>query len=246
MSPIRLTLGLVVWLVLAAIAAFLSVWIQPAAAQVALWLLLSLMVLGSFTAYSSIPENARANDDDNAPRYRFPHGGTLGVGIWLLMLAVSAGFALVSLMVPSAEATFFRCEVSAGHSSSTCAEAVRLGIAVFGGLVGSTIYCIERFVEFSIKKREFRRQYIAWYVARPAQAGLLALTFYLLIRGGVLAIQAQSPDGSAGSWGLASVCIMVGMFANDAMQRLRETFRTLFGNDQTKAPDPQGKDPGDA
>lgn len=240
MPPVRVTVGQAIWIVLIAVTAFLSVRIQPAAAQVALWLMLALMVLGASTRSSGVAElPSETESEKKPPTYRFPHAGTLGVSVWLLMLAAGVGFALVSLMIPGAESTFLGCEVGSGQASAGCAEAVRLGIALCGGLVGSTIYSIERFIEFSIKSQGFERQYVAWYVARPAQAALLALTFYLLIRGGILAIQTQSPESNVGTWGLGSVSVLVGLFANDAMQRLRDTFKTLFGNEPAK-PNPPG------
>lgn len=190
------------------------------------------------------PTPPRRPADDLA----FPEGATLYVGAGLLLFSALAVVGLLQLLSGTGLFSLALCPSSTENTSAgACSESVKMAIAVFAGAIGAAVYAIERFIVHAIKERSFGRSYTAWYVLRPLQGSLLAVVFYLLLRGGLLALGAPASGVATdlNPYGLASFCALVGMFSNDAMQRLRLTFQTLFATDTTK-PAADGGNPASA
>jgi hypothetical protein len=68
-----------------------------------------------------------------------------------------------------------------------------------------------------------------WYFGRPFVAGIAAIVFYLLIRGGILSINAQPAD--LNYFGIAAISVTAGLMATEATKKLRDIFMTLFGTE---------------
>jgi hypothetical protein len=180
------------------------------------------------------PASPRRAADDLA----FPEGATLYVGAGLVLFSAVAIVGLLQLLSGTGLFSLALCPSSIENASAaTCGESVKMAIAVFAGAIGAAVYAIERFIVHAVKEGSFGRSYTAWYVLRPLQGSLLAVIFYLLLRGGLLAL-GTPVSGTAtdlNHYGLASLCALVGMFSNDAMQRLRLTFQTLFATGSGKS-----------
>jgi hypothetical protein len=62
---------------------------------------------------------------------------------------------------------------------------------------------------------------------RPIIGSVLALVFYLVIRGGLLSVS-NGAAGDLNPFGVAAIAGMVGMFSKQAADKLKETFDNLF------------------
>jgi hypothetical protein len=65
-----------------------------------------------------------------------------------------------------------------------------------------------------------------WYILRPGIGMVLALIFYLAIRGGFLSVGSEA--GKINPFGIAGMAALVGMFSKQAVAKLNEVFNTLF------------------
>jgi len=81
-----------------------------------------------------------------------------------------------------------------------------------------------------IGARRLSKGWAWWYVLRPFEGSVIGLTFYLVLRGGLLSTNA-STDSGAGTisvYGVAGIAVLVGMFSHEAVAKLKELAETLF------------------
>jgi hypothetical protein len=97
-------------------------------------------------------------------------------------------------------------------------------VMVAGGL-GSFIHTATSFGDF-VGNQTLSRSWIWWYLLRPFIGMILAVVFYLVIRGGFLS--AGTEAGSVNPFGIAALAGLVGMFSKQASDKLNEVFNTLF------------------
>jgi hypothetical protein len=71
-----------------------------------------------------------------------------------------------------------------------------------------------------------RRRWMLMYTGLPFVGGLLALFFYLLLRGGLLASQNGAAD--LNPYGFTAVGAVVGLFSEQAAEMLLKVFSTMF------------------
>lgn len=93
-----------------------------------------------------------------------------------------------------------------------------------GGL-GSYVHATTSFVSY-VGNRRLVFSWAWWYLLRPFIGMALALIFYFVLRGGLLATSA-TPD-QISPFGVAAVAGLVGMFSKQATDKLRELFDSLF------------------
>lgn len=105
--------------------------------------------------------------------------------------------------------------------------------SIMGGL-GSIIFCFKSL--FNGVQRENNKAVYLALLFRPIYGGLLALIFYFLVRGGLIAFSGGSmsipkeyPELDLMRASTAGVSGLVGMFSEQAMTRLKEFFDSLFG-----------------
>jgi hypothetical protein len=103
---------------------------------------------------------------------------------------------------------------------------VRLLLMVMaaGGL-GSFIHAATSFDDY-VGNERLTTNWIWWYVLRPFIGMILAVIFYLVIRGGFLS--AGTEAGNINPFGIAALAGLVGMFSKQAADKLNEVFNTLF------------------
>ncbi|HHT9120012.1 MAG TPA: hypothetical protein ACFYD3_05665 [Candidatus Hypogeohydataceae bacterium YC41] len=108
-------------------------------------------------------------------------------------------------------------------------------IAFIMGGVGSVIFCFKSLFEGTVEKPSLTTAGYMALLFRPLYGSLLALIFYFLIRGGLIAfsggdvhIPKEGDPLDIMRASVAGVSGLVGMFAKEAMDKLREVFETLF------------------
>ncbi|MFN3467286.1 MAG: hypothetical protein ACK4WF_06245 [Candidatus Brocadiales bacterium] len=104
---------------------------------------------------------------------------------------------------------------------------------IMGGL-GSIIFCFKSIFDGVVKDSDDKAVYLA-LLFRPIYGALLALIFYFLVRGGLIAFSGGSmniptkyPDIDLMRASTAGVSGLVGMFSEQAMTKLKEFFDSLF------------------
>lgn len=108
-------------------------------------------------------------------------------------------------------------------------------VIFFAGGIGSCITTILAFLRHACEEKDFDPAYAPWYFVRPLLGMLLALIFFFGLKGGLLVITYSQSPMRLNDWALATVGALVGMFSKDAIEKLREVFRTIFsvGNEDT-------------
>lgn len=101
-----------------------------------------------------------------------------------------------------------------------------LAVIVAGALGG----CIHVGTSFSdyVGTGKYKSTWQWWYLLRPPIGAALALTFYFLIRGGLLSLTTGQPDVDPSFYGMAGISFLVGMFSKQATDKLDDVFDTLF------------------
>jgi hypothetical protein len=100
-----------------------------------------------------------------------------------------------------------------------------LFIALLAAVLGSFIQACSSFVTF-LGNRQLCRSWGIWYLFRPLIGMALGAVFYFAIRGGLLPMQADASNISP--FGVAAGAGLVGMFAKEATDKLKEAFQVLF------------------
>jgi len=163
----------------------------------------------------------------------------------LMLLAAVLTYVFLKLWPPSLDLgpnTGPQTEVLFGWIPvSTLPESRLILLVACAGALGGLIHALRSFSSFS-GNRQLVASWTYWYLMRPVSGTLLALVFYLLIRGGFItgAIKEGAGISVAGFVGAAA---LVGLFSDLALDKLKEVFRTLFAGqedergDRLKAPD---------
>jgi hypothetical protein len=98
-------------------------------------------------------------------------------------------------------------------------------VVAFSGLLGGSIQLLLRIREEFSSMRVSRR-YIAWYFLTPPTGAVLAVAFYLVVRGGFFASGTSAEDVNV--FAFAGIGVLVGLFADLAIRRLEEVFKAAF------------------
>ncbi|MBI9088225.1 MAG: hypothetical protein JEZ12_03320 [Desulfobacterium sp.] len=100
-----------------------------------------------------------------------------------------------------------------------------LAIVITSGGIGSMLHALKSYVEH-MGNRAFQINWMWWYILRLPIGGTLALVFYLSIRAGILSNGSGSDNLSV--FGVAGIASLVGLFSEQATNKLKEVFDTLF------------------
>ncbi len=95
------------------------------------------------------------------------------------------------------------------------------------GAAGAQIHALQSFSDF-VGNGSFASRWMFWYMKRPIIGGLLALTVYAVIGGGVMGLDAAMGKAGGNLWGLAAICLLSGMFSRLVTDKLYEVFATLL------------------
>lgn len=116
-----------------------------------------------------------------------------------------------------------------------------LMVVMLAGGLGSFIHTATSFGDF-VGNEKLSRSWIWWYVLKPFIGMILAVIFYLVIRGGFLSAGAEA--GKLNIYGITALAGLAGMFSKQATDKLSEVFDALFrtaaGNGDAKRKDDLG------
>lgn len=167
------------------------------------------------------------------PNEPFPSPITMVVGGWLLVFSMASLAGLLVALSINSQSTILApfVEKLMFINLSSMKEAV---IIMLASGVGSSITTILGFLRHACVDKDFEYAYAPWYVGRPLMGIILGLIFYLLMKGGLLLTIPQEQHVAVtnlNDWAIAGIGTLVGMFSKNAIEKLREVFKTLF---QTK------------
>ncbi|MCX6168188.1 MAG: hypothetical protein NTX65_02535 [Ignavibacteriales bacterium] len=119
-------------------------------------------------------------------------------------------------------------------------ESSELGIkllilSLLFGILGGATHGLSSLMDFRGQRRLFR-SWSLWYFGRPILGGMVSMIFYLVVRAGLFSSSASSID--ANLYGIAAISTLVGMFTDQATNKLSELFKTMF---VTKGEEREGK-----
>jgi len=126
------------------------------------------------------------------------------------------------------------CVCLFGHCHVVWGETRLLLIVMLCGFLGSLIYSLRSFFWYA-GNRNLVVSWLALYALVPVVGAMLAVVFYVVLRGGLFSSATTISDTSP--FGFAAVAALVGMFTNQAAEKLRTVFETLMTKAET------GKDP---
>lgn len=99
-------------------------------------------------------------------------------------------------------------------------------LAMVMGALGSCVHTISSFVRF-VGNRRLVKSWVWWYVLWPFVGMTLAVIVYFVIRGGLLTFGSMPKDFNV--YGIAGISALVGMFAKQATEKLREIMDAALG-----------------
>jgi hypothetical protein len=98
-------------------------------------------------------------------------------------------------------------------------------VVAFSGLLGGSIQLLLR-IRDEFSSTRVSRRYIAWYFLTPPTGAILAVAFYLVVRGGFFASGTSAEDVNV--FAFAGIGVLVGLFADLATRRLEEVFIAAY------------------
>jgi hypothetical protein len=153
------------------------------------------------------------------------------VGIALLLLALLMGYLFLSLWPADVtQATLGSkvresCLLASDRCFKVTVDVTLMMIVMLAGGLGSLIHVAISFCDF-VGNKKFIKSWFWWYIMKPFIAMILALVFYLVIRGQFLS--AGAPAGQINLYGIVSISGMTGLFSKQAINKLSEVFDALF------------------
>jgi hypothetical protein len=117
------------------------------------------------------------------------------------------------------------CVSIAGREFPLWAEQRLLLIVILSGILGGLVHAI-RSLGWYIGNRELVRSWLPYYALLPLTGAMIAVAFYLVIRGGFF-----SPSGSfrdTSPFGFAAMSVLVGMFSTPAALKLQQLAETML------------------
>ena len=99
-------------------------------------------------------------------------------------------------------------------------------LSLLFGLIGSTVHALSSLVTY-VGTTRYHHNWFLWYLGRPIIGGIIALMFYVIIRGGILSVNAQPAD--LNYFGIAAISVIAGLVATEGTKKIRDIFMTLFG-----------------
>jgi hypothetical protein len=125
----------------------------------------------------------------------------------------------------------------------TSAEIRLLVLMLCAGALGAMVHALQSFADFH-GNRQLAKSWMPWYLLRPFVGALMALIFYLLLRGGLVTGVLTGAAGEDAThtavrvFGLTGAAALIGMFSDLAALKIKDVFTTLFA-----APVKQRSDP---
>jgi hypothetical protein len=163
--------------------------------------------------------------------------GIILITAYLILAAVLLLYSLVQFWPPptlAAGSAPISSPVAFLFWTLSVSDEVRLlFIVAMAGALGSLVHAL-RSLYWYVGNRELVMSWLAKYILLPFVGSTLALVFYFVLRGGLFSPQATIQETSP--FGFAALAGLVGMFSDQAAEKLKEVATTLL------APTPKGED----
>jgi len=102
-------------------------------------------------------------------------------------------------------------------------------IVMICGFLGALIYAL-RSLFYYIGHRSLLWSWLPMYIVVPIVGSMMAVVFYLLLRGGLFSSTTTVSDTSP--FGFAGIAALVGMFIQQSAEKLKEVFNTILTTPQ--------------
>jgi hypothetical protein len=153
----------------------------------------------------------------------------------------AAGIAVVTALILAALTLTIYCLVvvwPTGGSATAVTSSRLLGarlrldgdqrlftVVALAGFLGGLIHSA-RSLYWYAGNRSLRRSWLLMYVSLPFIGAALAVVFYIVLRGGLIA--GQTTAAQLNAFGFAAVSVLVGLFSPEAAEKLKQIFSTLL------------------
>lgn len=151
--------------------------------------------------------------------------GTVVIVAYLALLALFLLYGLLKLWPSAGEAEVHSAVLILGREFTVSPEVRLLLIVAMAGALGSTVHAF-RSLYWYVGHRRLVRSWFAKYVLLPFVGSTLAIAFYLVIRGGFFTTSATID--AARPFGFAALAVLVGMFSEQAVLKLKEVADILL------------------
>jgi hypothetical protein len=158
------------------------------------------------------------------------------VGIYFICLAAITFYVLIAtwpVAIPWDQNNFAEARMFGFIRFKASPDARLFVTIVAAGALGSLVHCVTSFADY-VGDRTLKQSWV-WYLILRTPIGIaLALLFYLVLRGGLIAptLSENGPNAHTATvlnpYGLAAVAAMAGMFSKQATDKLAEVFDVLF------------------
>jgi len=98
-------------------------------------------------------------------------------------------------------------------------------IVIFAGALGGLVHTLRSFLWYA-GNRKLVLSWTGFYITQPILGATLATVFYLVVRGGFFSPQSTISDTSP--FGFAALAALIGMFTDQAAEKLKDVAETLF------------------
>jgi hypothetical protein len=162
------------------------------------------------------------------------------LGLYFVVLSFLTFYVLVAtwpVVKPWAPGEFLDARLFGFINVKASPDSRLLITVVVAGALGSLVHCLTSFGDY-VGNRDLKQSWIWFYVLRTPIGIALAILFYLVLRGGLIAptLPENVPQGQGqvatatliNPFGLAAVAAMAGMFSKQATDKLGEVFDSLF------------------
>jgi hypothetical protein len=112
-----------------------------------------------------------------------------------------------------------------GAEITVSSDAVLFVLVAIAGALGGMVHTL-RSLAWYVGNRQLRWSWVPFYALRPVLGGALATLFYLVIRAGLFSPATNSDEVSP--YGFAALAALVGLFSEQAVEKLKQISGTLF------------------
>jgi hypothetical protein len=164
-----------------------------------------------------------------------PRGWLIALTFLMLFLGAVVLYSLWALWpaVSNGESQEQKVSYFAGHFSLT-PEQVFFVVVALSGALGGLVHTVRSFSMY-VGTRSLRWSWIPFNLLLPVVGALGGTVFYLVFRGGLFS--SSSSAAAANPYGFAAVAALVGLFSEQAMEKLKQIAQEMFAEAPTFKPD---------
>jgi hypothetical protein len=116
-------------------------------------------------------------------------------------------------------------------------------IVILAGALGAMVHVLRSYAWY-VGNRYLKRSWLPMYYLLPLSGGALSVAFYLVLRGGLTTDSVKTTD--LNTFGFAALAVLVGMFSQQATEKLKQIAEQIFTESKAGADTIKGKNQTDA